>query len=265
MLSFTWDATYEGTPSSGLSRNSLDNEIRRITSGVRERMGREHNFGPFTDTDDGTHIPGKTTILLTGNAAARAAVSDMQEGALFLQDDGTNLELFLYTGAAWVSITDDVHGSMDNLTDDLAHEQYMLKDTAYVLEDTFDMNDQRLSTLAATNVPLVADHPFDDNPHYVIAYTAIVAGSIDFTDAYNGTLYWTAYSGTFNKNAGQETFIRTLTTGAKCIIKCTLTPSNGADKWQYGCVPDWLFPHIAIDASFIGAATCGYTLSVLTS
>ena len=38
LLSFSWNAAYEATPGSGLSRNSLDDELRRITSGVRERM-----------------------------------------------------------------------------------------------------------------------------------------------------------------------------------------------------------------------------------
>ena len=264
MLSYTWNAAWEASPSNSLSRNSLDDHLRRITGGLRERMEREHNWGPFTDSDDGSHIAGKTTVLLTGDAVALAAVADMQEGALFLQDDGTNLELFLYTGAAWVSITNDVHGNMENLTDDLAHEQYMLKDTAYVLEDTFDMNDQRLSTLAAVGVPLVADHPYDFDPHAVLAYTALADDSIVLLDALS-TTYLVHYSGQLSRGGAAANVNLVLASDTIAVIGLRLQAMEGPDDWVVGCIPNAGYPHICIRKDEIGARICNYDIYVVTS
>lgn len=263
-MSFSWDAAYEALPTDGLSRSSLDDALRYMLVGVRQRMGEEHNFGPFTDEDDGTHIPGKTTVLLTGNAAALAALTDMEEGSLFLQDDGSNLELFLYTSAAWLSITDDVHGSMANLTDDLCHEDYMLKDTAYILEDTFDMNDQRLSTLVAAGVPLVADHPYDNDPHSVAASSAIATDTVDFWTGLANT-YKYSISTVISKGGAPSTQLLVLPTNAVAVVAFVLQAHDGADDWQVGCIPDAGVPHIAIRDSSVFAHSCSVVVHVVTS
>ncbi len=264
MLSFSWDAAYEALPTTGLSRSSLDDALRYMLVGVRQRMGAEHNFGPFTDEDDGTHIPGKTTVLLTGNAAALAALTNMQEGSLFLQDDGTNLELFLYTSAAWLSITDDVHGSMANLTDDLCHEDYMLKDTAYVLEATFDMNDQRLSTLVAAGVPLVADHPYDNDPHSIAASSAMVTDTLSFGEAWHNS-YKYILIGQVAKGGSPNTVIIELPTNARAIIRLRLEAQQGADDWQLGCIPSAGVPHIALRDNSVFSSQCDFRLDVVTT
>lgn len=235
-----------------------------MTSGVREIMEREHNFGSYADEDDGTHILGKTTVLLTGNAAALAAVANMQEGALFLQDDGTNLELFLYTSAAWVNITDDAHGSMANLTDDLCHTQYMLKDTAYDLGMTFDMNDQRLSTLAAAGVPLVADHPYDVSPHSVAANTALLGDSIDFITKLGNT-YSYSLSGSLHSLAGVNTMLVALPTNLLAILAMRFMGS-AANTWHVGALPSYGSPNIAfwVDNPALGRSL-NYSITVLVS
>ena len=247
-LSYTWNAAWEALPGTGLSRNSLDDHLRRIALGVRQRMEREHNFGP-NNADDGTHIEGKTTVLLTGNAAARAGVSNMQEGGLFLQNDGTNLELFLYTSSAWLSITNDVHANMDSLGDDLAHEQYMLKDGIYDESTTVDMNDQVLSTLVAAGVPLVADHPFDDDPHSVAAYTALVNDDIGFVSALDHTAYLVQYSGIESGGVAAGTRIVQLPANTRAIVSLKMRTSDNIERWTFGAVPNAGFPHVAFHAS----------------
>lgn len=260
LLSFSWNAAYEAAPGSGLSRNSLDNELRRITSGVRERMEREHNWGPSTDEDDGTHIPGKTTVLLTGNAAALAAVANMQEGALFLQDDGTNLELFVYTSAAWVSITDDVHGSMANLTDDLCHTQYMLKDSAYDLSMTFNMNDQRLSTLAAAGVPLVADHPYDDSPHSVAAYTALANDSLNFDTVLDSGYLFNLY-GLLSEGLTAKNFIVAMPTNIRAILTIVMFTSNNQEtRWHLGSFPTIRYANVCFRRDALTLADMSYSI-----
>ena len=125
-ITFTWDSGYEGQPSSALSRSAIDNEIRKARLGVRGIMEREHNFGPYNDADDGSHIGGATTVLLKGNAATRDGLTNVQEGALYFLDDSGNKELYIYTSGAWVKATELDHGALTDLTED-THTHYAKK------------------------------------------------------------------------------------------------------------------------------------------
>ena len=263
MLSYSWDATWQGLPSNGLSRNSLDDHLRRTTVGVRERMEREHQWGPFGD-DTGEHRLGKTTVLLTGDAAARGALANMQEGALFLQNDGTNYNLFVYTGAAWVAMTEDVHANMDNLTDDDCHTQYMLKDGIYDESVTVDMGGNILETLAASGVPLVADHPYDNDPHSIAAYTALVDDSISFFQAVRAYyVYELEYSGAvhgFIGALGKGVFQMPLGTRALMYI---LIKTAGLGYLAYGAVPSAGYSHICLKNTQIFAVDYTLLLGVI--
>lgn len=146
-MSFTWNSAYESYPSNKLNRNSIDNEIRKWSRGIREFMEIEHNFGPYTDKDDGSHIPGKTTVLLEGDETTRDALTDVQEGGLYLLDDGSSLQLQVYLSGAWVDVGSLSHGDMEGL--DLAndHPQYAYNAEGEQLDLTgsdLDMNENSL-------------------------------------------------------------------------------------------------------------------------
>lgn len=138
MVTFTWDSTYEGMPGSTLSRAMIDNELRKVRSGVREIMEIEHNWGPYTNEDDGSHIPGETTVMLKGNATTRDALTNVQEGALYFLSDGGTIELYVYTSSAWVKATDVDHGSYSNLLSD-SHPEYVLKGLDETMTEALDM------------------------------------------------------------------------------------------------------------------------------
>lgn len=126
-FSWLWDSVYEGIPSNKLNRALIDDHMRNMCKGVRERMEPEHNWGPYVGKDDGSHRGGYVTACDKGDAAARAAYSDMQTGALFLLTDGSDLKLCVYiSGTGWVEISSIDHGILSNLDQD-THTQYLLK------------------------------------------------------------------------------------------------------------------------------------------
>jgi hypothetical protein len=143
-----WDAAYEALPTSALAKSLIDDEIRRMKLGIRERMGQEHQFGPFTNEDTGGHIPGKTTVLGQGDATALAAVTNMQEGALYLLEDGTDLRVQVYLSSSWVQL-----GSADHLllsgTNDDDHPGLLKKDGGIMVGD-LDMGTDKIITSEAT-------------------------------------------------------------------------------------------------------------------
>lgn len=96
-----------------------------MSRGIREFMEAEHNFGPYSDKDDGSHRPGRTTVLLEGDTATRDALSP-QEGALYLLDDGEFLQLQGYFSGAWTDIATLDHGELSDLVVGNPHPQYIL-------------------------------------------------------------------------------------------------------------------------------------------
>lgn len=275
MLSYSWDTGWESQPTTGLSRNSLDDHLRRTTLGVRERMEREHDWGPYSSGDSGKHLPGQVSAILTGNAAARAAVSNPQEGSVFFQDDGTNLTIWLYTSSAWVEITDDDHDNLENLTDDAAHTQYMLKDGNYTeATATLDMNGNVLSASAATGAPLQGEHPHDYDPHAgILSYTALADNTLDFSRIIHGS-YLHGYSGTMSKGGSFYYGFFSFGSSVKALLWFNMqaAPLDAGD-WEYGCFPDgaigWGAPanvgdHVCIRENSILSKTCDYNIGWIT-
>ena len=74
----TWDSAYEAAPPDTLRIGLIDNVIRDVSFAIRERMSIEHEWGPSSSKNDGSHILGGTTVLATGNLAAMNAISNMQ-------------------------------------------------------------------------------------------------------------------------------------------------------------------------------------------
>ena len=233
MLSFSWDAGYEATPTSGLSRNSLDNDLRRIHAGIRERMEREHNFGANTDEDDGTHIPGKTTVVLKDSTVVRNALSDVQTGACYLLDDGTNMYFEVWTGAAWLRISDNDHDALAGLTDDDHGEMYWLgtsvvTDAAAIL----DMGGEHLSTAA---VPTLATRVVDhiDDIHDITTIAAIKAQDIIQDKVTSATQQ--SFTGTV---AGSGYVGCALASNITAMLSITLECTDGADgDLELGIMP----------------------------
>ncbi len=142
-FSFLWDSAYESTPTQGLNRNQIDNRLRQLWTATRERMGAEHNFGPYTDLDDGSHIRGGTTVALKDDLTARDALTDMENGALFCMEDGSDVVLCVFvTGTGWVEVSSLDHASLLNL-DVNVHTQYLLRSGGTMTGD-LDMGGQHL-------------------------------------------------------------------------------------------------------------------------
>ena len=135
----TWDSTYEALPANTLRVGLLDNVIRDIAFAIRERMMAEHEWGPASDLNDGSHILGGTSVLATGDAAAMAAITGMQQGALFLQNTGTDLNLMIYRSGNWEPLSTLDHDLLTGRTDD-DHPKYVLKDGG-VMTGSLDMSD----------------------------------------------------------------------------------------------------------------------------
>ncbi len=137
-VTFTWGSTYENLPGAALARSMIDNELRAMRRGVREIMEIEHNWGQYTDIDDGSHGPGRVTVMLKGDAAVRDALTDVQEGALYFLSDSGTIELYIYTSGAWVKTTDIDHASFSNLLAD-SHVNYLKKDLTDAMTEALDM------------------------------------------------------------------------------------------------------------------------------
>jgi len=127
-LSVTWNSNFETRPPYGISRSSMDDEMRLMRKMVRQVMSQEHHFGYGTD-DDGRHREGYVTLFGVGDSTARDAVSGMPDGALWLLDDGTNYRLQAYkeSTTSWVTVAYPDHGALVALTDSDAHPEFLLK------------------------------------------------------------------------------------------------------------------------------------------
>jgi hypothetical protein len=154
-----WDSDYEATPANTLVRSLIDDEIRQVIYGIRERMSVEHRWGPRTapDTDpeslsyqlynltQGYHIPGGTTICDIGDETDRDVVSSPQLGSLFIVQDGSNYSVNIYTSEGWQSLSTIDHLELTG-TSDNDHPQYVLIDggamTGALDMDGFTINTQ---------------------------------------------------------------------------------------------------------------------------
>jgi hypothetical protein len=121
---FVWDAAYEDYPVQGTNRSLIDDEERRLARGVRERMEVEHNWGPYTEKDDGSHRGGVTTVAQKG--ADPTGISNPKDGALYLKVVGSDLQLYVRYEGAWHQVSSLGHSGLLNL-DKLVHPQYLQK------------------------------------------------------------------------------------------------------------------------------------------
>ena len=136
MLSFDWNAIYETTPADGLSRGSIDDVIRQISRGVRQRMSREHNFGYTSEKDDGTHRPGKTTVA---SKSSTVNPTDADTGSLHFYSSGTVRQLKLKKpDDTWTTLSENKHSTLVGTTTSTGHD------------DVYVRNDQDFSDVAVT-------------------------------------------------------------------------------------------------------------------
>ena len=127
MFTFTWDDAFENNPTENLSRSSIDDEIRRIKRGIRERMEREHEWGPYSSKNDGSHKAGSVSCLLRGSTIVRDGLVDPQTGAMYLNTDGIGKRLDYYNGTIWEdTLTSTEHNVLADKDDGHPHPQYML-------------------------------------------------------------------------------------------------------------------------------------------
>lgn len=193
MLSFSWDTAYEANPGNGISRGSIDDSIRKMGRGIAERMSVEHNFSYRNDEDDGSHIPGETTVALKDTAGVRDALTDMQDGAVYVADDGAgNTAVFVYTvGIGWEEFTDNDHVSLENL-DGIGHNDvYFLRtDDIIVTDKSLDMGGNVLAVGGdVTRLIRAKDHI--NEIHDVTSAAAFADGhlsSYELKDIFVGTI-----------------------------------------------------------------------------
>lgn len=142
-----WDSLFNASPGSSLPKSLIDDQLRRTRVAIRERMEVEHQFGYNTDYDTGEHIPGGTTVMGKGDAAAMAAVSNPYTGALYLQDDGSDYQVYYYD-AGWNQISSLDHLNLTGV-DDNDHPTLLLKDGGVLIAD-LDMGGYVINTSEAT-------------------------------------------------------------------------------------------------------------------
>ncbi len=173
-----WNAAYEATPTNQLRISLLDNVIRDISFGIRERMSVEHEWGPGSELNDGSHIMGGTSVLDTGDLAARNALSGMQEGSLFLMNTGTDLNLCIYDDATWKLLSTVDHDALTGTTDN-DHPQYLQKDGG-VMDAALNMDGHMVIAPieAETYSNLVLQKHMDSSHLTVGDLSAIVANAL---------------------------------------------------------------------------------------
>lgn len=228
MLTFDWNTLYEATPGDGLSRGSIDDTERQMSRGIRERMEREHNFGYNTELDDGTHRPGLTTVALMDDAATMAALTDMQDGAVYVQDDGTDIKVHVYNGATWTDFTKDDHGSLEGLSDDDHEDYWLLTENLDASDETLNMGSNHLDVTGTVTGGLkVSDHITD--LHDITAATAVKAADLPSTvlksDPYN--IQDRTFSGVLTGTGAGKTQICTIGNDCIAVIGVTLRLTSG--------------------------------------
>jgi len=115
---FAWDSDYEATPTSALGRSLIDNTLREVKSGVRERFEVEHEFGPNTDTDTGRHTPGGTTVMPTGTDTPAVALPNAENGAIYLKSVGAAYEVWVKDSVnGWVQYSTTDHNELSGRND----------------------------------------------------------------------------------------------------------------------------------------------------
>jgi hypothetical protein len=177
----TWDATYEAQPTDSLGISLIDNVIRDIAFGIRERMSIEHEWGSQSTLNDGSHILGGTTVMSTGDAATMYALTGMQEGALYLQNTGIDINLMIYQTGTWTIVSTLDHEKLTGRTNN-DHPQYVLKNDVNLQNTTINMNGFMIKAFdtVSPSCPTLKYHAKQQHPTWENIAT-IVNNTIDMT------------------------------------------------------------------------------------
>ena len=177
-----WSPAYLAAPTKGTSRARVAGILRDIKSRIRMTMEQEHEWGPYTTEDSGKHKAGQVQVAEIGDVAARNALVNVPEGALFILQDGLDHTLQIYDGG-WVSIGEIRHGELDNLAINDAHPQYTLAANVNEPNWVFDMGGNDLSVPATPDESalgfVLANHANVDMPHGGFTNFSIYSDPID--------------------------------------------------------------------------------------
>lgn len=122
MLTFEWTDAYLGSPNQNLNKSQLDDELRKFRRGIREVMGRQHDWGPGTG-NTGKHKAGAIELVQFGDIATRDAIASPVPGLCFIVQDAGISELWVYMDSSWNKVGTNDHAALSNLSED-AHPQY---------------------------------------------------------------------------------------------------------------------------------------------
>lgn len=117
----SWNSSFELYPAPGEQGAVTNRALREIKSIVREYLSRQHTFD-LESSPECPHIPGKSTIVNIESSPSALNVI----GALAYDTSTSILYRDRGGGLGFEVIGGTDHGSLQNLTDDLAHPQYML-------------------------------------------------------------------------------------------------------------------------------------------
>jgi hypothetical protein len=185
-------------------------------------MEQEHNWGPYTEKDDGSHRPGFVRVMKRGIEDGGDSPSDMsnpQEGALYLlQASGDNyMHLYVYYDGSWVKLTTGDHGELTGLSDH-DHEQYV--QTASFEPRGLDMGNNKINVPGATGT---AARGFTLGKHYAEGHSLT-----DVTDAMKDNIVPVSMFNIQNEQVS---------------VSGTLFSPDDVNDWYYTHIdlPEWAF------------------------
>lgn len=141
-----WPQAYLDAPTKGTSRARVAGILRDVKARTRMIMEKEHQWGPFTTEDTGKHQAGHVRAAAVGDLAARNALVNVPQGALFILQDGPDYTLQIYDEASWKNTGIIRHGDLLNLNHADAHTQYVRVNDAHKADWDFDVGGNDLTS-----------------------------------------------------------------------------------------------------------------------
>jgi hypothetical protein len=142
-------------------------------------MSLEHEWGPTSEKNDGSHRSGETQVALNGTQTERDALLDMRTGALFVRTDGDAPNLDYYNGTLWEPAPSGLsHAGLNDRNIGDPHPQYMRPNGIYEVPLNANAFDLLVNNKASSNV-LLWDHVNKTtNPHGVITNPDVLGPGI---------------------------------------------------------------------------------------
>lgn len=152
MISFVWDSNWESIPTDQIPRGDIRTVIGQTAQGTRERMEVEHEWGPNSSIDDGSHRLGGTGVMARGSTLP---VTNLKTGELYLLDTlSGDTQVWLYgdvgTGLKWNLIGSIDHSNLTNRNIGDPHPIYLKRAGDDITPNELKMGGHLLKMLSGT-------------------------------------------------------------------------------------------------------------------